>query len=101
MTAESLLLWIASIWVLVVAAVIRPSRGMCPAGMHHEGVRRDGAFVCVRAPVGDPGRDGTWGNPDVSVVPPGEIAGHIYCTGGALPIVVDERVVGCQRMLPR
>lgn len=68
----------------VGAAVYRPVRAACPPAWHHDGVRRSGAFECTRSPVGD-----TW--------PPGRLEGRIYCTGGTVPVVVTERVVGCQR----
>ncbi len=91
------LLSLVSIVLLCASAVTRPARALCPVAWHDEGVRADGEFGCRPDPVGDPDQDGVWGHPDVSVQQPGEVWGRIYCTGGAHPIVVDERAVGCQR----
>lgn len=88
---------IANVVVLCIAMALHPAAGRCPRGWHHDGVRRSGAFACTHDPVGDPDWDGTHGRPDRSVVPPGELRGRVYCTGGAAPIVVDDRAVGCQR----
>lgn len=91
------LLTAASVLCLLVAMAIHPTRARCPDGFYVEGVRSWGGFTCHRQPVGDPNLDGTYGRPDVSVEPGGELAGRLYCTGGAVPIVVDSRTVGCQR----
>jgi len=88
---------LVSVLTLCIALVLHPVRASCPLGWHHDGVRRTGNFACTRNPVGDPEWDGTYGRPDRSVVPPGELRGRIYCTGGAVPIVVDDRTVGCMR----
>lgn len=92
-----LLLRMASLVVMAIAMVTRPTSAACPAGMHNNGIRPSGRFECLFAPTGDPDADGTWRRPDRSTVRPGELAGRIYCTGGAHAIVVDDRVVGCQR----
>jgi hypothetical protein len=81
----------------LVNLLTQPTHASCPHGWHHNGVRVSGDFMCERAPVGDPDQDGVWGRPDHSVVPSGLLPGKVYCTGGAHPIVVNERVVGCQR----
>ncbi len=98
MRIEDLLAAIASLLVAASTTCCEPQRGGCPAGWHHDGVRRDGRYECVRAPIGSMDDDGTWGRPDRSRVPPGIVRSRIYCTGGAVPIVVSERVVGCQRV---
>lgn len=77
-----------SVVVLCVCMVARPQRARCPSSWHHEGVARDGTYHCVPSLVGD-----GWDAPQ----PPGRIGGEIYCTGGTVPIVEDERTVGCQR----
>lgn len=91
--------WVlVSTLVLVAGRVIRPTHAQCPVFWHNNGIRPSGTFGCTRNPVGDPEWDGTYQRqPDRSVVPPGEIDGQIYCTGGTHPIVVDDRTVGCQR----
>lgn len=65
--------------ILLVAFLLRPDHARC-----------------TRRPVGDP--DWSWasGRPDRSFVSPGELRGHIYCTHGTRPIVIDDRAVGCQ-----
>lgn len=85
------LVWflLLSFLVITVAAVVRPERAQCPRGSYlHTGVRRDGRFECARTLIG-PEND--------AVQPPGILHGRIHCTGGAQPITVSERVVGCQR----
>lgn len=47
--------------------------------------------------VGDPLYDGAGGFPERGRQSDALIEGQIYCTGGARPIVVDDRTVGCQR----
>lgn len=94
---EILVAALASALILLWMAVTRPDHAACPRGWRHEGVRRDGSFSCLRPLLGDPDYDGVHGWPDRSVQPPGELWGRIYCTGGAAPIVVDQRTVGCQR----
>jgi len=94
---DDLIAMFVSAWILVWTALYEPNRGGCPAGWHHEGIRKTGRYECVRAPVGSMDFDGTWGKPDRSYVPPGRVESRIYCTGGAQPIVVNERTVGCQR----
>lgn len=102
---NALLVRVACLWlsvlILTVAAIYRPETAQCPPRWHNDGVRRSGAFTCVRMPVGDLDFDGTWGRPERSIVPPGLLHGAIYCTGGALPIVIDDRTVGCQRTAQR
>ena len=87
----------ASLAMLFLAMATTPTRAVCPPGWYLNGVRSSGAYCCVRTPVGDPDWDGTWQRPERSVQPPGELCGRIYCTGGSRPIVVNERVAGCQR----
>ena len=87
----------ALVTVLVIAALslTRPTRARCPAGWLHEGVRPSGAFACKPALVG--GERDPAGGIDTAYQPPGELGGRVYCTGGAVPIVVDYRTVGCTR----
>ena len=93
-----LVFWLFLSAILLAAGfMIRNDQAHCPPSWHNTGVRPSGNFSCVRAPVGDPRQDGTFGQPDTSVVPPGEIRGRIWCTSGMHPIVVDDRTVGCQR----
>jgi hypothetical protein len=90
---------IVSVLTILVCCALQPTHARCPRGWYlDDGVRRSGVYTCGRDLVGDPNRDGTYGRPDISVKPPGEIWGRIYCTGGSHPIVSDDNVtVGCQR----
>lgn len=75
--------------ILAASAVCRPESAKCPRGTYlHTGIRSSGSFACARSLIG-PEND--------AVQPPGILLGRIYCTGGSRPIVVNERVVGCQR----
>jgi hypothetical protein len=71
--------------IVIASAFVHPNRAVCPPRFWVNGIRIDGSFACLRAldVEGD-------GPPDA------ELAGALYCTGGQLPIVVDERTVGCQ-----
>ena len=68
--------------------------GRCPHGFWVAGVRPSGSFTCRPTPItrGDRCRtecdDGT---PDV------ELTGRIRCTGGTVPIVINEHAVACVR----
>ena len=90
--------FLITILLFCYGMIIAPDRMTCPPHWHNDGVRRNGRFSCIPEPVGDPDWDGTWQrSPDRSIQPPGEIRSRIYCTGGARPISVDGRTVGCQR----
>ncbi len=92
--------------IVVVLFVLRlivgwpqPDTATCPAGYDlRTGVRRTGWFECWPAVVGDPDYDGTWGKPERGVQPPGILSSRVYCTGGSVPIVVNQHTVGCQRV---
>jgi hypothetical protein len=88
--------------VTVMLASVLPPVAQCPRGWNlQEGVRRDGPdvgeFACY-APLppccGEPA-----GKLECQRQCPAVDRFHsrIYCTGGAKPIIVDERTVGCQR----
>jgi len=84
--------------IATVSMCVRPSRARCPIGYDlRTGVQRSGAFVCWPSPTGNPMYDGAGGYPERSVQSNATIGRAIYCTGGARPIVVDYRTVGCQR----
>ena len=83
--------------VLCVSMATQPTRARCPADWYVNGIRPTGSFECRRAPGGNPDHDGTSGRPDMTIDLPGVVLGRIYCTGGAHPVVVNERAVGCQR----
>lgn len=89
---------LAVVNVMMLAAF--PSMARCPEGWAlGEGVRRQGdrigEFAChspLPKTCGEPG--GIYERP----CPPGKrLVSRIYCTSGALPIIVDARTVGCQR----
>ncbi len=89
---------IATLTMLLAVVCNPPARATCPLGWWLSmGVRRSGAYVCTRVPVGDDVRGADGLVRDHSVVPAGEIDGRIYCTNGQEPIVVDARTVGCQQ----
>lgn len=84
--------------LLALSCVTRPHAARCPAGRDlRTGIRRDGAFECWSAVRGSPEWDGTWERPERGVQDDDAVASRIYCTVGAVPIVVDNRTVGCQR----
>lgn len=88
---------LASVLLLCCAAATRPRVAWCPPDWYVNGVRPSGLYECRRAPGGEPLYDGAAGYPDRTVDRPGWLVGRIYCTGGSRPVVVTERVVGCQR----
>lgn len=80
--------------------VMMPRIARCPPKWSlAEGVRRSGVNVGEFACYSPPPR--TCGEPkgpyEVPCPPSEKFHARIYCTGGALPIVVDDRTVGCSR----
>jgi len=77
---------------------VRPvTHGGCPSTMFVNGIRPSGFYQCLTKPGGNPADDGTFGHPDRSYDRDGELYGHIWCSGGSHPIVVDDHTVGCTR----
>lgn len=98
MTGDLWVAAIASLLLSVLGPCARPTRAHCPAGYDlRTGIRGSGAFECWPSPKGDPLYDGAGGFPERSVQSDAIVRSRIYCTGGAHPIVVNERTVGCQR----
>ena len=85
---------IAGLVCLVIAIVVGvlalPRVARCPAGYWVNGIRPSGAYQCIKV-------EGVQEWPAIDSKPEDVIEGQIACTGGALPIVVDHRTVGCQR----
>jgi hypothetical protein len=78
----------------------QPSSASCPDGYDlRTGIRRTGWFECWPHVVGDPDYDGTWQRPERGVQPPGILRSRIHCTGGSVPIVVNDHTVGCQHSM--
>lgn len=98
MTGDAWAVVVVSLVLAMAGPCTRPTRARCPA-MHdlRTGVRVSGRFECWPSPVGDPLYDGAGGFPERSTQNGLILRGQIYCTGGAHPIVVDSRTVGCQR----
>ena len=88
---------LVSILVLATSMITMPSRAACPLRWHNEGVRPTGRYECVPDPVGPSHRDARGILVDDSVQAPGEIVGEITARSGSMPIVVTNRIVGCQR----
>lgn len=88
-----LLIAIAALILQLWDFAVRPSSARCPRDWYAMGVRPSGRTTCVPEPplgCGEP-----TGGPRCAE-DPREIPREIYCTGGAQPIVVDERTVSCQ-----
>ena len=86
-----------SLFALAISCVRRPEQATCADGWYVATLRPDGSFECEQSPPRDE-RDCT--KDLVCPQPVGESIGiqnRIYCSGGATPIVVDHRTVGCQR----
>jgi len=83
---------LATIILLCVSMVTQPVRAHCPGRTWYlgEGVRRDGSFACY---LSTDKRE--W--PPQDARPDAVIRSRVHCTGGADPIVVNYRTVGCQR----
>ncbi len=83
--------------LLAIAAIVRPDHATAPRGWWLDtGIRSDGSFRVHRVPIGTDERDTLGIVIDRSIVPEGELAGRIYCHGGAMPTLVDERSVKCR-----
>ena len=87
---------IASILVLCVCMLVRPTQVICPEGWYVNGVRKTGQTECIPVPRGFEELTDR-GIIDNSIQPPGYVSVRIYCTGGTRAIVVNQRTVGCQR----
>lgn len=100
---DELLAALVTAILLIAVTVRRPTSATCPRGYALlEGVRTQplgaqprGAFTCARPPIG--GDDDALTGESTARDQPGEIRSRIYCTGGAVPILVNHRTVGCQR----
>jgi hypothetical protein len=80
---------------LMFSSIVRPERVIAPVGWYVEGVRPTGETVVRPSPPPNceepvPPHDGPCPPDDR------EIGVRVHCTGGTRPIVVNERVVGCQ-----
>ncbi len=81
-----------SVFTLAYSMAAHPVTFRCPGKTFlAEGVQRDGSFGCY-FPV--------QGTADNGYALPGKIEGRIYCTGGGVPIQVNQRTVGCMRRHP-
>lgn len=96
---------VASFALLALCAVLRPHAARCPAGMDlRTGIRADGSYQCWPQPAPRPGMswaeyldcDGTFGKPERSVQASWVLAGRVYCSRNARPVVTDWNKVGCQ-----
>jgi hypothetical protein len=80
----------------LVVAILQPSSARCDRGWSlGEGIRRDGRFACYSPPPHDCGEPrGPYERP---CPPARKKYARIYCTGGSVPVIQDERTVGCTR----
>lgn len=87
---------VLTVVLLLFVAFARPERAHAPPGWHFEGIRPSGETTLRHAP---PPNCGEPVPPYDQPCPRDEraIGTRIFCTGGALPIVVDSQTVGCQR----
>lgn len=92
---------VATIFLLCWAMATRPAGAQCPPRWYVNGVRATGEYECRPVPAGDPDADGTWQHPDVTSFNDLVISGQIYCRPGTVPLVFDERTVGCRAGLRR
>jgi hypothetical protein len=87
-----------TIVLLCWAFVSRPQGAQCPPHWYVDGVRPSGSFRCRPVPAGNPDNDGTWGHRDTTPFDDRSISGQLYCSAGLVPLVLDERTVGCRRV---
>ena len=84
--------------IFVASCTDLPPVAKCAPGWYVEGVRPNGLTTCVYAPPGGCGdAAGTPAEQMACVYEEKRYPIGVHCTGGAHPIVVDERTVGCQR----
>jgi len=83
---------------MIIAFIFAAFWHGCPLGYDlRTGIRRNGSFECWPHPTGNPEWDGTWRHPERGEQSLAIQRSWIYCTGGSQPIIVTDRVVGCQR----
>jgi hypothetical protein len=94
-----LLCSLASTVILLACIALEPRQAACGVGWHVEAVRPSGRYVCRLNPAPEVNRVSSRGGwVDASADTPDlELAGKVYCTGGARPIIATDRVVGCSR----
>lgn len=95
---DTIALIAAMLAMLIVIAFVRHGQttARCDVGEYVEGVRPTGKTRCVRVPATETDCRGARAcHPDEEPVYTREL--EIYCTGGSVPVVVDERTIGCQR----
>lgn len=84
---------------VALGALVHPMSARCQRGFYVDGVTPAGHYRCHRIPARryeeDRDQRPYRAMPDL----PGEdfeYGGEIYCTGGTVPVVVNEAVVSCQ-----
>lgn len=91
------------LWI-VILLLAHPTAARCPPTYDlRTGIRRSGVYECWPHPVAPrewrgsriEDWDGTFGRPERSVQPAGILTGRIWC-GKGVPVVLDERRVGCR-----
>lgn len=89
-TLVSAALAACSVILISMGVLFAPARLACPIGTYlSDGVSRAGWFVCRRTLTG---------TENDAEQPPGVLVNKVYCTGGSVPIVINERTVGCTRL---
>jgi hypothetical protein len=87
-----------TVLVLLFAAFERPTRLHAPRDWYFEGIRPDGETTLKpNPPLGCGEPTGTAAEQRPCPDDHRAIGARIYCTGGSVPIVVDDQTVGCTR----
>jgi hypothetical protein len=94
MIVQMLLASIASLFVLAVAQIHRPSTARCPPGWFiSEGIRRSGEFACSLPLPADCGEPVGAERPCPSMP---LIHGQIWCAETSEPVMIDHQAVACR-----
>lgn len=88
--------WLVTLVLLAAVSIVQPTRAIAPIGWYVNGVAPDGIYRVRKAPDRERPCSLGW-NGCIDNEPEREFRSRIYCTGGAYPIVVSDRIVGCQR----
>jgi hypothetical protein len=84
---------VAAIIALIVSLVWTPI-ARCPDGYYVNGVRPSGRSTCREVPPTRDCGEPKWSPPCPE---PRTFPVRIYCTGGSVPLVLDDATIGCMR----
>lgn len=89
---------LSTLITIAVLVVVAPTKQFCEPGYYVDGVDPTGWYQCRQTPTlqHDEESPPHWRPADDLPGEGNEYRGRVWCTGGQMPIVVNEKTVGCQ-----